>query len=95
MTFKQWFLEEAKEKGKPDLRKSASCYEDSEEHIVYARLSNSVKGFNFITLSKSIVEKTKEDKSALAKADVVFDPDYGWKAQLPDSTEKSDLDFEW
>lgn len=95
MTFKQWFLEEAKEEGKPDLRKSASCYEDSEEHIVYARLSNSVKGFNFVTLSKSIVEKTKEDKSALAKADVVFDPDYGWKAQMPDSTEKSDLDFEW
>lgn len=95
MTFKQWFLEEAKEKGKPDLRKSTSCYENSKEHIVYARLSNSVKGFNFITLSKSIVEKTREDKSALAKADIVFDPDYGWKVQMPDSTGKSDLDFEW
>ena len=95
MTFKQWFLEEAKETGKPDLRKSASCYEDSEEHIQYARLNNSVKGFNFVTLSKNIVEATKKDKSALAKAEVVFDTDYGWKAQMPDSTEKSDLDFEW
>lgn len=95
MTFKQWFSEVAKESGLPDIRKSASCYDDSEERIQYARLSKSVNGFNFVTLSKSIVEKTKEDKSALAKADVVFDPDYGWKAQMPDSTEKSDLEFEW
>lgn len=95
MTFKQWFSEVAKESGKPDLRKSASCYQDSEEHIQYARLSNSVDGFNFVTLSKNIVEATKKDKSALAKAEVVYDPDYGWKAQMPDTTEKSDLDFEW
>ena len=95
MTFKQWFSEVAKEPGKPDLRKSNSCYEDSEEHIQYARLSNSVEGFNFVTLSKNIVEATKKDKSALAKAEVVYDPDYGWKAQMPDTTEKSDLDFEW
>lgn len=95
MTFKQWFSEVAKESGKPDLRKSVSCYENSEEHIQYARLSNSVHGFNFVTLSKNIVEATKKDKSALAKAEVVFDSDYGWKAQMPDTTEKSDLNFEW
>ena len=95
MNFKQWFSEVAKETGKPDLRKSASCYENSEEQIVYARLSNSVSGFNFITLSKNIVEATKHEKSALAKPDVVFDPDYGWKAQMPDTTQKSDLEFEW
>ena len=95
MNFKQWFSEVAKETGKPDLRQSASCYEGSEEQIVYARLSNSVEGFNFVTLSKNIVEATKKDASALAKAEVVYDPDYGWKAQMPDSTQKSDLEFEW
>lgn len=95
MNFKEWFSKVAKESGKPDLRKSASCYEGSEERIQYARLSNSVDGFNFVTLSKNLVEATKKDKSALANADVVYDPDYGWKAQMPDTTEKSDLEFEW
>ena len=95
MNFKQWFQEVAKESGKPDLRKSSSCYENSEEHIQYARLSSSIEGFNFVTLSRNIVEATKKDKSALAKAEVVYDPDFGWKAQMPDTTEKSDLDFEW
>lgn len=95
MNFKQWFSEIAKESGKPDLRQSGSCYENSEEPIVYARLSSSVSGFNFITLSKNLVNETRKDKSALAKAEVVFDADYGWKAQMPDTTQKSDLEFEW
>lgn len=81
--------------GKPDIRESQNCYADSDVNINYIRLPKEVNGFSFMIISENLLADTRTDKSALAKGDVVFDEEYGWHAQRPDSTKVSDLEFDW
>ena len=94
MTLKEFFKDNGFT-GKPDIRKSESCYEGSDENIRYIRLPKDVDGFNFMVISENGYAKAREDKKNLAELDVVYDEEYGWHAQLPDSTEADDLDFDW
>ena len=94
MNLKTWFQKHGFT-GKPDIRKSESCYEDSDVNSGYIRLPEEVRGFNFMTISQKGLAKALEDKKNLAKLDVVFDEEYGWKAQLPDSTESYEIEFDW
>jgi hypothetical protein len=80
---------------KPDIRVSQQCYENSSENIQYIRLPKPVDGFNFCIISENGVKKAREDKANLKELEMSYDSEYGWHAQLPDTSEKSDLEFDW
>lgn len=94
MTVKEFFKENGFQ-GKPDIRVSTKCYEGSDENVQYIRLPKAVQGFNFMVLSQNAIENCKEDPKVLKDLETSYDETYGWHAQMPDLSKKSDLNFEW
>ena len=94
MTLKEFFSNHGWT-GKPDLRESESCYADSDININYIRLPEEVRGFNYMIISQNLLADARSDKNALKEGEVVYDDEFGWHCQRPDTTKASDLEFDW
>lgn len=95
MEFLKWLKENEIANKVKDLkvRKSGTCYQDSDREIRYFRLEKPVDGVNFILISRNLCEDFYEKKSykVLADGDLVRDGDV-FRVQRPDSTPVIDDD---
>lgn len=80
---------------KPDIRIASVCYDNTDIQIRYIKLPFAIKGFNFMTISKAAYAQTITNPDFLKTGEVAFDPEYGWKVQLPSQSNKDELDFNW
>lgn len=69
------------------LRRSPKTYENSDTSQMYYKLPEYVDGFCFMTFSCNAVEALQSEEISVKDLEVSYDQEYGWKAQLPDSTE--------
>lgn len=90
------FYSDNKFTSEPDIRHSKTqFYKESDIPVHYVKLPRPVQNFNFMTLSKNALEACQEDPDALMNLETSFDETYGWKAQVPDSSPKAELKFNW